>query len=224
LLEMRRERETGAGSPSAVVAIPTAASAAPEVAEPAPAEAKQVAETPPAEPAQSAPTKAPAQAPARKPWTFGLAAAYAHFGTEVPGAMGPRLTVSHVLIQRLHLTAAVDLKAGLGSSEGFGVLDVSAVLGATFDVFPFLSATLAPLLVVTTFQPPPGTTGPTSPIVAGGFVASARGRIPLEPIRPFVELGVLAATPARQVTLSNEPVLTVPEWQALVAVGVELPL
>jgi|GEM_PF-6211845 hypothetical protein len=43
-------------------------------------------------------------------------------------------------------------------------------------------------------------------------------------LRSFVALGVLAPTPARQMTLTDVPVLTIPQWQALIAVGVDLVL
>ena len=227
LLEMRRERQSStAAAPAVAIAVtPTAApdpstdvppSPGAQAAQPAaPPAAPSDERTPPAEhPVSSAP----------KPWTLGLAAIYAHFGTELAGALGPRLTVSHVLIPRLHLTAAADLKVGLGSSAGFGVLDASVALGVTFDVLPFLSVSAAPLLVITTFSAPAGAMGPTAPVVAGGLVATVRARLPVAPLRPFLDLGVQAATPGRQVTFSDEPVLTVPAVQALVALGVELSL
>jgi hypothetical protein len=227
LLEMRHERETSAGmvQPSAAAAIPVMTSEPAETAPPVPqAQAAKPADTPPTRPADSAPSATGSQGSTRKPWTLGLAAAYAHFGTEIAGALGPRLTVDHVLVKRFHLTAAVDLKAGLGSGAGFSMLDVAVAVGATYEIVPFLSVTAGPLLVVTTFQAPAGATGSSSAVVSGGFVVSARARLPLESLRPFVDLGILAATPTRQVTLADEPVLTVPMAQALVAVGVELPL
>jgi hypothetical protein len=223
LLEMRRERQTSTtAAPAVAIAVAPPIAPGPSTEVPPPAEAQ--AAVPAAPRAESPP---PAERPASsapKPWTFGLAAIYAHFGTELAGALGPRLTVSHVLIPRLHLTAAADLKAGLGSNAGFGVLDTSAALGVTFDAWPFLSVSAAPLIVITTFSAPASATGPTAPVVAGGLIATMRARLPVEPLRPFVELGVQAATPGRQVTLSGDPVLTVPAWQALVALGVELSL
>jgi len=231
LLELRKQREAmppPAGDAAAATAAisatsgagPTEDGATPE--EPPPSERTQ-GETSKAAEAAGAPSQTSAE-PRLRPWTASLGVAYAHFGTEIAGTLGPRGALSRQLIPRLHALALADVKFGLGSSEGFGVVDFSAALGATYDIFPFLSVALAPRLVLTTFSAPPTTTGVTGPIVAGGVLAAVRGRIPLNPLRPYLDIGLEAAGPARQVTLAASPVLTVPVWQALVAAGIELPL
>jgi hypothetical protein len=132
--------------------------------------------------------------------------------------------VSYRILPRLHLTASADLKFGLGSSSGFGMFDAGFAVGASYDVLPFLAFALAPRLVLTTFSPPTGTMGSGATVVAGGALVAARGRLPLHPLRPFVDLGFEVAAPAYQATLAGDPVLTVPAWQAMAAIGVELSL
>ena|GEM_PF-2498019 len=233
LLELRSQRSgpppTGVGT-TAVTSAGVATQAPPPTepqAEPAPA--------PPPPAAAPEPTAAPAAAPSSaepsarepSPWTLALAATYAHFGTEIAGALGPQAAVSYRILPRLELKAATDVRFGLGSSEGFGMFDVGLSVGASYDLFPFLSLALAPRLVLTTFTVPPDVTGASAPVVAGGATLLARGRLPLGRLRPFLDLGVEALTPAREATLTGETartVLTVPSWQGLVALGVELSL
>jgi len=234
LFELRKQREAAppaAGDPSgtavalggASATAPAEASASLEDPTPAPSPEQDSAQaSSSAEAAPARASEAPA-APRQRPWTLSLGVAYGHFGTEIVGALGPRGAISRRIAGRLHVLAQADVKLGLGSSEGFGVVDFSAALGASCDILPFLSATLAPRLVLTAFSAPPGTTGASGPIVAGGALASVRGRIPLQILRPYLELGVEAAGPARQATLAGSPALTVPVWQALVAAGIELP-
>jgi hypothetical protein len=229
LLELRSQRQepppTGAATvPVAGAAVATQAAPATEPkAEPAPVPPPAAA---PPEPAASASS---VDSPPRRPspWTLELAAVYAHFGTEIAGALGPQAAVSYRILPRLHLRAAADVRLGLGSSEGFGMFDVGFAAGASYEVLPFLSLSLAPRLVLTTFTVPPEASGSGGPVVAGGAMFVARGRLPLHPLRPFVDLGIEAVGPVRQATLTQDPVvpvLTVPNWQGLVALGVELSL
>ena len=232
LLELRKQRQeplpTGAstaamtGAEALTQAPPATEPRAEAIPTPPPA---AVAPEPAAEPAPS--TTASSVDPSAhesSPWTLALGATYAHFGTEIAGALGPQAAVSYRIQPRLELKAATDVRIGLGSSEGFGMFDVGFAIGVSYDVLPFLSLALAPRLVLTTFTLPADTTGSNAPVVAGGAALFARARLPLRPLRPFLDLGVEVLTPAREATLESETVLTVPQWQALVAVGVELPL
>lgn len=244
LLEMRRERVASATEPSdppvataapALVAAGTTTNAA--VADPGHSNVQ-------AEPTTS-PTAAPASAPQsseRAPnqdspastdasaATLSLDASwvYAHFDTQVPGATGPRLGFRYRLLGQFHVGVLLDAKVALtpggDATQGFGLVDVAVGVSASYEPLPFISASVAPVLVVSSFTAPAGTSAPTSAVVAGGVLLLARGKVPLRPVHPFLELGVQAAAPPRQATLAGSPVLTVPAWQAQVALGVEIPL
>lgn len=236
LLELRTQRQAtpaGAGTSGAAAgaAIATQPLAPTADSPPAPAPPPSPAATEPRPPTDSveSPTMDAAAEPPAKPssWTLALSATYAHFGTEIPGALGPRAAVSYRLLPRLDLVAATDVEIGLASSEGFGAFDVGFALGASCELFPFLALWLAPRLVLTTFSMPPNTTtGSSATVVAGGALLAVRGRLPLRPLSPFFDIGLDVTAPARRATLGEErnPVLTVPTWQGLFAMGVELSL
>lgn len=225
LLEMRQEH--GGGGATEGQDGESSASALP--VEPLAPEAEASATLPPGPVVHSgaeplAPTAAPAEPSLAETWTLGLSASYAHFGTELAGELGPAVTLRWSLGRRWGAFAAADVKVGLGSNQGFGVVDMSAALGAFFDVVPFLTILLSPELVLSTFTAPPGTTGAQSLVPAFGLAGFVRARWPLRAVRPFVDVGAQLVTPVRQVTLEGAPVLTLPEWRALLAAGIELSL
>ena len=233
LFELRSQRQ----GPLPAGAATTTVTSVGVATQPAPPTEPAVEAAPPPPPPAAEPTAVPAAAAASSsaepsarepsPWTLALAASYAHFGTEIAGALGPQAAVSYRILPRLELKAVTDVRFGLGSSEGFGMFDVGLSVGASYDLLPFLSLALAPRLVLTTFTVPPTATGARAPVVAGGATLLARGRLPLGRLRPFLDLGVEALTPAREATIAGateRTVLTVPSWQGLVALGVELSL
>lgn len=232
LLELRKQRQEPAPIGGATAAV-TGASVAIQTPPANEAELK-VAPAPPPAPVSPEPadeptpsTTAPSvdrSAREPSPWTLALGASYAHFGTEIVGALGPQAAVSYRAQSRLELRAMADVRIGLRSSRGFGMFDVGFSVGVSYDVLPSLSLALAPRLVLTTFTAPQDTTGSSAPVVAGGAVLLARGRLPFRALRPFLDLGVEALTPTREATLEGETVLTVPHWQGLVTIGAELPL
>jgi hypothetical protein len=175
---------------------------------------------------EGAPRGVPSRAsePSEGRWTLALGAAYAHFGTEIAGALGPRFAVSYRVLPGLHVVTGIALGFGLGSSAGIGVIETAAAVGASYDIMPFVTVTLAPRLVLTNFSRPPEVTGSTASVVAGGFLLSARAKVPLHPLRPYLDLGVEASTPIRRATLDGASVLTVPAWQTVLALGIELSL
>jgi hypothetical protein len=177
-------------------------------------------------PAEATVTNSGSSAAADELFTLDASWVYSHFGTEIPGATGPRLGLRLRLVEHFHLGVLVDGKIGLEPSTGssVGVLDATFGLSASYEFLPFLSATLAPILALSGFIAPTETTSDGSSTIAGGALLLVRGKIPLRDAHPFLELGVQATTPARQAVLNGSPVLTVPDWQAQVAIGVELPL
>jgi hypothetical protein len=233
LLELRSQREASpplVPAAAATAAAPPAPATTAETSPPATAEGESASSagssesspvttapeaSPPADGSESAP-------PGR--WTIALGAIYSHFGTEIPGALGPRAGGGYRILPRLHATLWADARWSARMNEGFGTFEVSTALGVTYDILPFLSVMAGPRLVLTTFSLPEGTTGSRAPVVAGGFLAAARAKIPLYPARPFLDLGVEAATPARQATLAGDPMLTIPAWQTMLAAGIELEL
>jgi len=236
LFELRKQRQ----APAPTGATTAGGAGAGVVSQPPPAPDPALEATSTPQPAAVAPesTAAEASEPAvsttassvdastrgSSSWTLALAATYAHFGTEIPGALGPQAAFSYLMLPRLELRASTDVRIGLGSSDGFGMFDVGFSLGVSYGVLPFLSLALAPRLVLTTFSFPRDTTGVGAPVVAGGALFLARGRLPWRPLHPFLDLGVEALTPAREATLDGTTVLRVPQWQGIVALGVELPL
>lgn len=235
LLELRSQRETpGLGGSSAAVQAESVDSRelAALGATAAPAEVTQAGAAPAAAPgdqASGAKNESPA-APSRAPeasqgrFTLMLGASYAHFGTEIAGALGPSVALSYRVLAGLHVMTGVTLEVGLGSSDGVGVIETAAAFGASYDILPFVAIALTPRLVLTTFSRPPEASGSTAPVVAGGALLAARGRVPLHPLRPYVDLGVEASTPIRRASLDGDAVLTVPAWQTVLALGVELSL
>jgi len=236
LLELRSEREGGGAPPSAGSAA-TGSVVAGGAAQPEASPTEEAATSPPttdqtteppapavAAPAAAAPRAATKSAP--EVLTFDASWLYSHFGTEIFGTTGPRLGLRLRVVERVTVGLLVDGRIGIYPSDGpsFGLIDVATGLSATYEFFPFLSASLAPLLVFSNFMAPSETSGPGSPVLAGGALLSVRGKVPLRDARPFLELGLHGAAPAHRVTLNGTPVLTVPAWQVQVAVGVEIPL
>lgn len=232
LLELRRQRETPTPAPPGVEAgavIATTSepglssestiSPAPEPVAPVPVKPEQ-----PVEPRAAVEPGSPRTEPYfASPWTLAVGVNYAHFGTEIPGALGPRIGIDRLLLPRFRVLLAFDGKVGLESTD-VGMLDAGAMLGVSYDILPFLSLQVGPRLVVTTFILPTETTGSNAPVVTAGFFALARGRVPLEVVRPFIDVGIEATTPTLQVTIAGNPVLTVPAWQASLTAGIELAL
>lgn len=240
LLEMRRERETDRRAPLAeATSVPSTATH--EAGEPrssagpleTPADEGETMEpsgrgAPAPEASNSGPDSPSGdeEAAATGRLTVDAAVMYAHYGTELVGAFGPRVGLRLALLDRLQLAVLMDGRVGLmpqgTASAGFGMVETAVALGATYSVTPHISFTVAPVFALVFFSAPANLSGPASPGVAGGLSALVRGKLPLGTARPFVDVGIEGAFPPRQVTRSGEPVLTVPTWRAILVLGVEL--
>jgi hypothetical protein len=170
-----------------------------------------------------APTESPPEL-----FTLDVSWVYSHFGTEILGVMGPRLGLRLRLVDRFHVGVLVDGQLvpvpSAGPSVYISPIGVTMGLSASYDFLPFLSASVAPIVAVSHFFLPLDANATVGNTVAGGALVLVRGKLPLRDAHPFLELGVQATLPTRQALVGGSPALTVPEWQAQAALGVELPL